>query len=192
MLVSFHTEIWHPSLLNIIHASVWQWVLPYQNTIIPKYSAKESLYMGILIEASSLCLIWAWRWKQDSGHQQLALCLHPLTAMCLGSLSMLYLKWKQQKLSLLTAALKHGCSFGNHLWPLPLDHRSLVMPSGMGCIVLLAPLQLEMLAKEKKKRIKKPSILKRKILKIKIKFLFNKSQEIWRGLFFQPCHKDSL
>lgn len=44
-------------------------------------------------------------------------CLQPYA---LETLSTLRLRWKQQKLLLLTAVPKHGYSFGNHLWPLPL------------------------------------------------------------------------
>lgn len=79
----------------------------------------------------------------------------------------------------------HRCHFGNHLRPLPLFHRCLVMPPARGCIILLAPSELVFFGGE-------PSTVKRKIVKIKFNFLFNGSQETGRGSFLQSCRKGPL
>lgn len=79
-------NFWHPSLLNIIQASVWQRILAYQNTIIPEPFAKEGT-LHIITGAGSPCLVWAWGQQHESGREQLRSgCTH--SGLCaLGSWS---------------------------------------------------------------------------------------------------------
>ena len=130
----FHSSVlksWHPSFLNIIHASVLQGVLAYQNTIIPKPSAKESLYMGILRrggEDGRDCAHFSLEVTAENGHQHLQICLHPLTAMCPGELVRAPSPVEAaENFTADSYPLNHRYNSGNHLQPLPLDHRSLVM-----------------------------------------------------------------
>lgn len=151
-LYSFHSlmlKSWHPSFLNIIHVSMWQGVLAYQNTIIPQTLCQGGHFT------------WAYLLGQpahasfEPGGNIRRMDISSLRFACtrwrpcaLESLSVLRLKWKQQKFLLLTAAAWNVHSFGNWLWPLPLDHRSLATPLDMSCIILPAPSELEIFAKK--------------------------------------------
>lgn len=155
-------------------------VLAYQNTIIPKPSAKESFYMGILTRQAA-CVSF------ESGGNSRTLNINSWGSACtclqscdLESLSMPHPKWKQQKLAADSCPLNMGCSFGNHLWPLPLWLQvSGDTPwYGLSCFTYFLTARNVC------------SILQIKM--IKLQFLFSRSQETRRGPFFQSCHKDPL
>jgi hypothetical protein len=80
---------WHPSFLNIMHASVWQRRSVYHSTIIPEPCAKQVTLHGhsFLQGRPAQCLHLSL--EVTAGEGTSAVCLHPLRTLCPEELSVL-------------------------------------------------------------------------------------------------------